>query len=78
VAEKPGELEAVRCDSGIVFLKDRPYIICVMTTYLQNDKDGNEAIAAISKIAFEHFSRLRRSSEYGTINLFAQETPTSR
>ena len=78
VAEKSGELEAVRCDSGIVFLKDRPYIICVMTTYLQNDKDGNEAIAAISKIAFEHFSRLRRSSEYGTINLFAQETPTSR
>lgn len=67
VAEKPGELEAVRCDSGIVYLKDRPYIICVMTTYLENDKDGNPAIAAISKLAYEHFSRLARSSEYGRV-----------
>jgi beta-lactamase class A len=67
VAEKPGELEAVRCDSGIVFLKDRPYIICVMTTFLKNDKQGNAAIEAVSRLAFEHFSRLQRSSEYGRI-----------
>src|SRR5260370_33643771 len=33
-ANKPGELEAVRNDSGIVFVKDRPYVLCVMTTYL--------------------------------------------
>jgi len=67
VAEKPGELEAVRCDSGIVHLKDRPYIICVMTTYLKNDADGNPAIAAVAKLVYEHFSRLQRSSEYGRV-----------
>ncbi len=67
VAEKPGELEAVRCDSGIVYLKERPYVICVMTTYLQNDGDGNEVITDISKLAHEHFSRLARSSEYGRV-----------
>jgi beta-lactamase class A len=67
VAEKPGELEAVRCDSGIVLLKDRPYIICVMTTYLKNDADGNPAIAAVAKLVYEHFSRLQRSSEYGRV-----------
>ena len=67
VAEKPGELEAVRCDSGIVMLPGRPYILCVMTTYLKRDADGNPAIAKISRLAYEHFSRLERSSEIGRI-----------
>lgn len=67
VAEKPGELEAVRCDSGIVMLSGRPYVLCVMTTYLKRDGDGNPAIAAISRLVYEHFSRLERSSEYGRI-----------
>lgn len=67
VAEKPGGLEAVRCDSGIVMLPGRPYVICVMTTYLKRDADGDPAIAKLSRLAFEHFSRLERSSEYGRI-----------
>ncbi len=67
VAEKPGGLEAVRCDSGIVMLPGRPYVICVMTTYLKRDSDGDPAIARISRLAWEHFSRLERSSEYGRI-----------
>ncbi len=67
VAEKPGELEAVRCDSGIVMLPGRPYILCIMTTYLKRDSDGNPAIAKISRLAYEHFSRLERSSEIGRV-----------
>ena len=67
VAEKPGELEAVRCDSGIVMLTGRPYVLCVMTTYLKRDADGNPAIAKISRIVYEHLARLSRSSEIGRI-----------
>jgi beta-lactamase class A len=67
VAEKPGELEAVRCDSGVVMMTGRPYLLCVMTTYLKRDADGNPAIAKISRLAFEHFSRLERSSEIGRV-----------
>ncbi len=67
VAEKPGELEAVRCDSGIVMLPGRPYVLCVMTTYLKRDADGNPAIALISRLAYEHFSRLERSTEIGRV-----------
>jgi beta-lactamase class A len=67
VANKPGELEAVRNDSGIVFLQNRPYIICVMTTYLVRERDGEEAIATISAAAFRYFDRLARSSSYGRV-----------
>ena len=67
IADKPGELEGVRNDSGIVFLKNRPYIICVMTTYLSSERSGEEAISAISKAAYGMFDRLSRASEYGRV-----------
>ncbi|HNS05577.1 MAG TPA: class A beta-lactamase-related serine hydrolase [Candidatus Saccharicenans sp.] len=67
VADKPGELEAVRCDSGLVFLKKHPYIICVMTTYLKSEAEGNATIKQIGQAAFSYFDRLERSSEYGRI-----------
>ncbi|HUM79646.1 MAG TPA: class A beta-lactamase-related serine hydrolase [Candidatus Saccharicenans sp.] len=67
VADKPGELEAVRCDSGLVFLKKHPYIICVMTTYLKSEAEGNATIKKIGQAAFSYFDRLERSSEYGRI-----------
>jgi beta-lactamase class A len=67
IANKPGELEAVRTDSGIVFLRNRPYILCVMTTYLTLERDGEDAIAKISAATYSMFDRLARSSEYGRI-----------
>jgi beta-lactamase class A len=67
IANKPGELEAVRNDSGIVFLHNRPYILCVMTTYLTRERDGEEAIAKISSVTYSMFDRLARSSDYGRI-----------
>ncbi|HEK86473.1 MAG: serine hydrolase [Candidatus Saccharicenans sp.] len=67
VADKPGELEAVRCDSGLVFLKKHPYVIGIMTTYLSPQVDGNEIIKKIGALAFHYFDRLERSSEYGRI-----------
>jgi beta-lactamase class A len=66
-ANKPGELEAVRNDSGIVLLKERPYILCVMTTYLKNEKDGAAAIRKISALTFSYFDRIARASEYGRV-----------
>jgi beta-lactamase class A len=65
VASKPGWLDGVRNDSGVVFLDHRPYIICVMTTYLSNERRGEEAIASISAAAYAMFDRFARASEYG-------------
>lgn len=67
IANKPGELEAVRNDSGIVFLHNRAYILCVMTTYLARERDGEDAIAKISAATYAMFDRLARSSPYGRI-----------
>jgi len=66
-ADKPGELEGVRTDSGIVFAANRPYVISVMTSYLHNEPDGAEAIARISLAAYRLFDRLGRASEYGRV-----------
>jgi beta-lactamase class A len=67
IANKPGALEAVRNDSGIVFLKNRPYIICVMTTYLANERAGEDAISHISTAAYGLFDRLGRASDLGRV-----------
>jgi beta-lactamase class A len=66
-ANKPGELEAVRNDSGIVLIKNRPYILCVMTAYLRDEKEGSAAIEKISALAYSYFDRLARASEYGRV-----------
>jgi beta-lactamase class A len=67
VANKPGALEAVRNDSGIVFVEGRPYVICVMTSFLRNERDGEEAISKISLAAWRMFDRLSRATEYGRV-----------
>jgi beta-lactamase class A len=67
VANKPGALEGVRNDSGIVFVQNRPFVICVMTTYLGSERDGEEAISKISLAAYKMFSRLGTASEYGRV-----------
>lgn len=67
IANKPGELEGVRNDSGIVFAKDRPYVICVMTTFLANERAGEEAISRISRLTYDVFDRIGRASELGRV-----------
>ena len=57
-ADKPGELDGVRVDAGIVYAKNRPYIFCVMTTFLRSETEGERAIEEIARSAYEYFSRL--------------------
>src|SRR3954451_22607218 len=57
-ADKSGELEGVRVDAGIVYAKNRAYALCVMTTFLKDEAQGEHAIEEISRVAYEYFSRL--------------------
>jgi beta-lactamase class A len=65
VAGKPGSLEGVAVDAGIVYVDRRPYILSMMITYLKDDAAGDAAIERASHHVFDYFNRLARSSEYG-------------
>ena len=75
IADKPGELEGVRNDSGIVFAKNRPFILCVMTTYDRNEKQAKEVIGRIAVEAYSMFERLGRASPYGRTISPGNSTP---
>src|SRR3979490_3518903 len=65
IADKPGSLEGVQNDSGVIFVDKRPFVLCVMTTYLHRERDGEEAISNISLAAWQMFDRLARAREDG-------------
>jgi beta-lactamase class A len=67
VANKTGSLDGVAADAGIVYLADRPYIFVATTTYLKDGNAGESAIRAASRVAFDYFNRVARSSEYGRV-----------
>jgi beta-lactamase class A len=65
VASKPGELDAVRNDIGIIYTPNRPFVISVMMSYLKNEREGEDAIGEITQAAYTYFDRIGRSSPYG-------------
>lgn len=65
VANKPGELEAVRTDSGIVFAANRPFAISVMTAYDRDERAAERAISEIAVEAYRYFEMRGKTSEYG-------------
>ncbi len=67
IANKPGALEAVRNDSGVVFVQGRPYVICVMTAFLRDERAGEAAISNVSLETWRMFDRLSRATEYGRV-----------
>lgn len=67
VAEKEGELEAVRTVAGIVFAQNRPFAITVMLTYLNDEKEGEAAIGKIAGVAYRYFDRVGRASDLGRV-----------
>lgn len=67
IANKPGSLDGIRNDAGIVFLQGHPFIVSVMTSYLHKDVDGEHAISEIARAAFEYFDMTGAASSYGRV-----------
>ncbi|MCC6164550.1 MAG: serine hydrolase [Acidobacteria bacterium] len=67
VAAKPGGLDGVRTEVAWVDLKGRPYLLCVMTSFLADSSSGDKAITDISRAAYQYFDRLARAGVEGRL-----------
>jgi beta-lactamase class A len=53
IANKPGSLDFVRNDIGIVFDKKHPYILAIFTRELPSNHGGSVLVGSISRIIYE-------------------------
>jgi beta-lactamase class A len=67
IADKPGALEAVRCDTGLIDISGHPFIMSIATTYDARDDEGERAVEDVARLAYDYFSQLSRSSSYGRV-----------
>ena len=67
LADKPGSLDGVRTDSGIVFVKSRPFAISVMTAYDRDENAAERAIGEVALGAYHYFDMRGKTSEYGRV-----------
>src|SRR5205814_2340722 len=65
IADKPGSLEGVRNDSGIIFAQNRPFAISVMTAYDRDEKAAERAISEVALEAYRYFEMRGKTSAYG-------------
>jgi beta-lactamase class A len=62
VANKPGNLQNVRTDSGIVFVKGRPFAMSVMTADARDERAAERAISEIALESYRYFEMRSKSS----------------
>jgi beta-lactamase class A len=66
VANKPGGMERVKCDVGIVYLPRRPYAVAAMSKYAMDEAEAHErAIVDIFAAIHETMAVLDGSNKYG-------------
>jgi len=65
LADKPGTLDGVRTDSGIVFARNRPFAISVMTAYDRDERAAERAISEVALEAYHYFQMRGKTSAYG-------------
>ena len=51
----------------MVFAQNRPFVICVMTTYDRDEEAANRVIGRIARAAYTMFDRLGRASPVGRV-----------
>ena len=67
IANKPGSLDGIRTDSGIIFAKNRLFAISVMTSSVRDERAAERAIGEIALEAFRYFEMRGKTTEYGRI-----------
>lgn len=67
VASKPGALDGVRSEVAFIDLKGRPYLMCVMTSFLADDAAGDRVITELSRLSHAYFARLATAGVEGRL-----------
>jgi len=62
VASKSGDLPGVHCETGLVYLPGRPFILSVFSTYLE---DGVNPVEEVTRSVYHFFSKVAQSNMYG-------------
>jgi beta-lactamase class A len=62
VASKPGDLDGVHCETGVVYLPGRPFVVSIFSTFLE---EGANPVPDVTKIALDYFRKLAGSNAYG-------------
>ncbi|HEY6071778.1 MAG TPA: serine hydrolase, partial [Chthoniobacterales bacterium] len=64
IANKPGSLKGVRNDCGIVFAKDRPFVICVMTENARDERGAERTITGLALDAYRYFEQRGKEMQW--------------
>ena len=67
IANKPGDLDVVRNDAGIVFVPGRPFALAVMIALARDERAAELSIARIAEAAWSYFDRVGKSSALGRV-----------
>ena len=67
IADKPGSLEGVRCDTGLIDVPGHPFIMSISTAYVARGDEGERAVGEVARLAYEYFNQLSRSGSYGRV-----------
>lgn len=66
IASKAGGMDKVRNDAALVYLRRRPYALCIMTTYGVNDRRQAETfVADVAHLTHKYMAALDASGPWG-------------
>lgn len=66
LANKPGAIDHVRCDAGLVRLPNRPYAVAIMTKFGLCSPDAQEQwVVETARVIYETMAALDMSNAYG-------------
>jgi beta-lactamase class A len=66
LASKTGELEGVRTQTGIVYLKERPFVLSVMSAYLT---EPNSPVEAVTRLVYQTMQKIAQGNAYGNLGV---------
>ena len=61
-ASKIGEIPGARGETGIVYLEGRPFVLSVMSTFID---DRRSPVPEVTRIVFHYFEKVAASNRYG-------------